>query len=96
MFHLNVILTLNAEQDAPEISQLLQQAAELSRQEAGCRRFEVYHSQSDPKVFLLSEWWETEEHWQAHKQERAVTEIYLPKVLPKVTRVPHFSNLISP
>jgi quinol monooxygenase YgiN len=95
MFHINVLLTVSVESDIEEIRSLLAQCASLSRQEPGCERFEVYHSQSDPKVFLLCEWWQSEQAWQVHRNEKAVQEIYLPKVLPRVTRTPHISTLVE-
>lgn len=96
MFHIIVTLTANNESDVPELEQLLGEAAELSRVEPGCERFEVYHSESDNSVFLLCEWWEDEDAWKAHRERKAVQEIYMPKVLPRVTRTPHISKLVSP
>ena len=95
MFHINVILTVTDENDVAEIGSLLAQAASLSREEPGSERVEVYHSQSDSRVFLLCEWWESEAAWQAHRNEKAVQEIYAPKVLPRVTRTPHISQRIG-
>ena len=95
MFRLNVVLTVNDADDADEIRQLLAQAAALSRAEAGCERFDVYHSQNEPTVFLLTEWWATKEHWEAHRSEKAFLEIYQPQVLPRVSRTPYFCDLVS-
>lgn len=95
MFHINVLLTVKDTQNVASIESLLGEAAGLSREEPGCVRFEVYHSESDPAVFLLCEWWESEEAWKVHKEQRAVQEIYLPKVLPLVDRTPHISKLVS-
>jgi quinol monooxygenase YgiN len=95
MYCLNVMLTVKDENDIDEIRGLLAQAAALSRDEPGCLRFEVYHSQSDPLQFLLCERWESEDAWKQHREERAVREIYQPKVLPKVERVPHVSTLVE-
>ena len=95
MFHIHVLLRVHEEQDVPEIGQLLAEAARLSREETGCERFEVYHSQSDPLVFLLSERWQSEDAWKAHRDERAFREIYAPKVLPRVSRTPHISTLVE-
>jgi quinol monooxygenase YgiN len=95
MFHINVLLTAKNEHDVADIERLLREAAGLSRREPGCERFEVYHSQSDTRVFLLCEWWSSEEAWKTHKEQRAVQEIYLPKVLPLVERIPHISTLVE-
>ena len=96
MFCINVWLTVQDPADVEEIGALLTQAAELSRAEAGCLRFEVYQSQTDETCFLLTERWASREAWEAHREEKAFTEIYQPKVLPRVQRVPHVSTLISP
>lgn len=95
MFCINVLLTVNDANDVSEIRGLLAQCAQLSRAEEGCLRFEVYHSESDPSLFLLCERWESEAAWQTHRNQRAVQEIYLPQVLPRVERVPHVSTLVE-
>ncbi len=92
---MNILLTVNEENEIDEIAGLLAEQGRLSRQEPGCERFEVYHSQSDPKVFLLTERWESEEALDVHRQARAYQEIYKPQVLPRVTRVPHVSTLVE-
>lgn len=95
MLYVNILLTVNDENEIDEIAGLLAEQGRLSRQEPGCERFEVYHSQSDPKVFLLTERWESEEAIDVHRQARAYQEIYKPQVLPRVTRVPHVSTLVE-
>lgn len=94
MIYANIILTVKDESDVDEIRALLVQQAEMSRQEPGCCRFEVYHSQADRRVFILNEHWESQEALDTHRQAKACTEIYGPKVLPKVDRVPHLSDLV--
>jgi len=95
MFCVNVLLQVKNPADVDEVARLLTEAGRLSRQEPGCLRFEVYHSQSDPNVFLLCERWESEAAWQAHREEKAFREIYQPLVLPKVERTPHISTLVE-
>jgi quinol monooxygenase YgiN len=95
MFCINVLLKVRDPADAPEIRQLLAQAAQWSRAEAGCLRFEVYQSQNQPECFLLCEQWESQAAWEAHRQERAFTEIYQPRVLPRVERTPYICDLVS-
>jgi quinol monooxygenase YgiN len=95
MIYANILLTVKDDQDIPEIASLLAEQARLSRQEPGCARFEVYHSQNDPKFFLLVERWETTEALDVHRTARAYQEIYKPKVLPRVDRVPHPSDLVG-
>jgi quinol monooxygenase YgiN len=95
MIYANILLTVKDEKDIPEIAGLLKEQARLSREEPGCARFEVYHSQADPKFFLLTERWETAEALDVHRTARAYQEIYKPQVLPRVDRVPHPSDLIG-
>lgn len=95
MIYINVVLTVKETSDVAEIETLLAEQGRLSRQEPGCHRFEVYHSQNDPRVFLLNEHWADQSAIDAHRKATAYTTIYVPKVLPKVDRVPHPSNLVE-
>lgn len=95
MIYVNIVLTVNDENDVAEIRGLLAEQGRLSRAEPGCARFEVYHSQNDNTVFLLSERWESQEALDVHRTAKAYTEIYHPQVLPRVTRVPHVSELVE-
>ena len=94
MICVNVILT--AGEDAiDEIRDLLAEQGRLSRDEPGCLRFEVYHSQSDRQVFILNERWESQEALDVHRTAKAYTEIYQPQVLPRATRVSHVCTLVE-
>ena len=95
MIYINVVLTVKDNSDIAEIQSLLSEQGRLSRQEPGCLRFEVYHSQTDPRVFLLNEHWADQVAIDAHRKATAYTTIYQPKVLPRVDRVPHPSSLID-
>ncbi len=94
MIYINVVLTVKDSKDIAEIQSLLSEQGRLSRQEPGCLRFEVYHSQTDSRVFLLNEHWADQAAIDAHRKATAYTTIYVPKVLPKVDRVPHPSDLV--
>ena len=96
MIYNNVILTVLKESDVEKIKTLLADQARLSSEEAGCVRFEVYHSQADVQLFLLIEQWETQADLDRHKEAKAFTELYIPKVIPLVSRVPHPSDLLWP
>jgi quinol monooxygenase YgiN len=61
-------------------------------QNPGCERFEVYQSQTDPQTFLLVEWWASEEDLETHRTNKNFVEVYKPKVLPLVERLPHPSD----
>lgn len=95
MFHINVWLTVKDPNNVDQVRTLLAEACHLSRQEPGCKRFEVYQSQADDRRFLLCEHWETEQAWKDHRDEKAFREIYQPQVLPLVDREPHISTLVE-
>ncbi len=95
MIYANIWLTVKDAADVPEIRELLKEQGRLSREEPGCERFEVYHSKNDAKVFLLVERWTDQAALDAHRLATAYTTIYVPKVLPRVDRVPHPSDLVE-
>ena len=95
MINLTVILTAKDEADVPKITELLREQSRLTRQEPGCVRFEVNHSQEDPKLFVLNERWESQSALDIHRKARACSEIYFPQVVPLVDRVPHPCDLIE-
>ena len=95
MVNLSVLLTVKDEADIPQIVALLREQSHLTRLEPGCVRFEVYHSQEDPKVFILNEKWESQSALDIHRKARACSEIYFPKVVPLVERIPHPCDLIE-
>ena len=94
MLYLNVLLTVKDPSQIETVRGLLIEAAKNSRQEPGCKRFEVYHSTADATRYLLNEHWESQDAVDAHRKAFAYTQIYQPKVLPLVTREGHPSNLL--
>lgn len=96
MIHLNVLLTVSDPANVEKVAELLVECCRLSRQEPGCARFEVYHSQTENTRFILNEHWETEAAVDQHRQGQAFTGVYTPQVLPLVTREPHPSTLLQP
>jgi quinol monooxygenase YgiN len=95
VFYINVWLTVNEPGNIARVRELLARCQAGSRAEDGCVRFEVYHSEADPRRFLLCEHWGSKEDWEAHRTRRTVTEIYVPQVLPLVTREAHVSSLVE-
>jgi quinol monooxygenase YgiN len=95
MYYLNVVLTVKDASRVESIRGLLAQQGRLSRDEPGCLRFEVYQSQNDSRRFVLVESWESKAAWEVHRQGQAVTEIYLPQVIPHVERDSHPCELIE-
>lgn len=95
MFCINVVLTVKDEANVDTVAGLLTECGRLSRQEAGCVRYEVCHSKGAPRVFMLCERWDSEQAWQEHRNGRAFQQIYQPKVIPLVDRVPHVSDVLE-
>lgn len=95
MFYINVWLTVNDPANVDRVRELLAQCVRGSRTEPGCERFDAFHSESDPRRFLLVECWTTKAAWEEHRQRETVQKIYLPQVLPLVTREPHPSQLVE-
>jgi quinol monooxygenase YgiN len=96
MIYNNVTLTVTNAGDVEKVKTLLAEQARRSSEEPGCIRFEVYHSQADVQQFLLVEQWQTQEDLDRHKEAKAFTELYIPKVIPLVSRNPHPSDLVWP
>ena len=95
MVYNNVILNLKDIDDAETVAGMLTTLADMSRKEPGCDRFEVYHSQSNPEIFILVERWLTQEHLDEHKKTDSFAIFYMNNVIPLVNRVPHPSTLIA-
>jgi quinol monooxygenase YgiN len=95
MIYLNVWLTVKDPQQVDSLRQLMASAAELSRTEPGCVRFEVYQSRNDPKRFLLHERWESQAALDQHRKAKAYTTIYQPQIMPNVDRDGHPCDLVS-
>lgn len=95
MICLNVLLKVKDPAHVDQIRTLLTEQGRLSRQEPGCLRFEVYHSNTDPTRFVLNERWESQAALDVHRTAQAYTQIYQPKVLPLVDREGHPSQLLE-
>ncbi len=95
MFYINVCLTVNDPKDASRVRELLARCVVGSRAEEGIDRYVIYHSETDPRRFLLNEHWHSQADWEAHRTRKTFKEIYEPQVLPLVTREPHISSLVG-
>ena len=95
MIYLNVLLTVKDPADSGRVKELLAETARRSRGEPGCTRFEVYHSQTDRRTFLLVERWDSQAHVDAHRAGATFREFFTPNVLPLVERVPHPSDAVA-
>ncbi|MDB5388996.1 MAG: Antibiotic biosynthesis monooxygenase [Planctomycetaceae bacterium] len=95
MIYLNVLLKVKDAANIPVVHDLLIRQGQLSRQEPGCARFEVYQSSNDPTRFFLNERWDTQADLDVHRTAEAYTQIYQPKVIPLVDREGHPSQLLE-
>jgi quinol monooxygenase YgiN len=95
MVKVNVILNVRNADDVEQVRELLAEHGRRSRAEPGCLRFEIYHSRSDPAVFILNEHWESEQLLDTHREAAACKEIYFPRVIPLVERTPHVCDLVE-
>ncbi|MFM9849782.1 MAG: putative quinol monooxygenase [Hyphomicrobiaceae bacterium] len=95
MVYLNVVLTVKAEADISFVRSTMTELGRLARKDAGCIRFEVYHSQSHPNTFFLVEQWEDDASLDAHRKAKPFTETYMKTVVPKLERVPHMCDLLA-
>jgi quinol monooxygenase YgiN len=95
MFAINVHLTVKNPDDVGKVRDLLAECGRRSRAEPGCVRYEVCHSTTEPRFFMLNERWASEESWKQHREGEAVQTIYLPQVIPLVDRVPHISEIVE-
>ena len=89
MFHLIVTVTARTATDAPAVAQALARMRPLCLAEPGCVSWDAYQSEDDPAKFVLVEHWQTRERWDAHGELSAIQDIYLPEILPRVTREVH-------
>ena len=95
MLYIHVQLKVKDSADIAKVGQLLQEHGRLSRAEPGCQRFDVYHSQGDPSVYLLCEHWESEADLDQHRLAPGYLTIYKPQVIPLVDRSPHMCDLLN-
>ena len=91
----NVVLTVNLQSDIETGAAKLTDLAIASLQEPGCERFEVYHSETASNVFMLIEQWQSQQALDRHREAKAFQSVYLPDVIPLVTRSPHLCRLLT-
>ncbi len=89
MISIHVTLTVRHQSDIETVGRLLNEHGRLSRNEPGCLRFEIYHSNLDPHAFFLLEAWGSRAALDAHREAEAFETIYVPQVLPLVDRAVH-------
>jgi quinol monooxygenase YgiN len=64
--------------------------------EPGCLAWDAYQSHETPERFFLVEHWASKALWEAHDTLSAIQDIYLPEILPRVTREVHPCTSMAP
>jgi len=95
MFHLIVTLQAKTITDEAPVAAALARMRPVCLREAGCVSWDAYQSQVKPGAFVLVEHWQTREHWEAHDAMSAIQEIYIPDILPRITREVHPSTALG-
>ena len=95
MFHLIVTIQAKTAADAAPVADALARMRPLCLAEPGCVQWEAYQSEEAEGRFVLVEHWQTREHWEAHGDLPAIQQIYLPEILPRITREVHPSRRLG-
>jgi len=91
----NVILTVKSDTDIKTVEAHLKTLARASIGEPGCRRFDVFHSETEPLVFMLIEEWQSQRALTLHREADAFKTVYIPLVIPLVERTPHLCKILT-
>ncbi len=89
MFHLIVTVQAKTSADEAPVASALARMRPVCLAEPGCVSWEAYQSQESTGQFVLVEHWQTRQHWEAHDALSAIQDIYIPEILPRVTREVH-------
>ena len=89
-----VVLTAKDVGTLPELRDLMTMQVNLSRQEPGCVRFDALESQTVSGTFIVVERWSSQAALDEHRKARAITTVYIPKILPLVDRVLHVCSAV--
>eukprot|EP01088_Endostelium_zonatum_P019310 TRINITY_DN6612_c0_g1_i1.p1 TRINITY_DN6612_c0_g1~~TRINITY_DN6612_c0_g1_i1.p1 ORF type:complete len:100 (+),score=17.11 TRINITY_DN6612_c0_g1_i1:98-397(+) len=92
--HVNVIIKVKEDADLEKIRSLLAEHGQNSKKEAGCEQFNLYHSNTNPRIFFLVEQWSSSQALDVHKQQRSFIDIWLAQISPHVTLEAHFCALL--
>ena len=96
MFNIIVVLKSKKIDDIEKIASTLKMISEITlKEEPGCKKLDVYHSQENKRIFFLCEEWDSRDDWVLHREKKAYKELYAPIVLPLVERDPHISFLLK-
>jgi quinol monooxygenase YgiN len=77
-----------------ELRGLLATQVNLSRGEPGCVRFEAFESQTAAGTFIVVEQWKSQAALDEHRKAKAITTVYVPRILPLVERFLHVCSVL--
>jgi quinol monooxygenase YgiN len=89
VFDLIVALTVTDPAEVPAVVDALVRMRPLCLAEPGCVSWEALHSTAEPTKFTLVERWATRELWEAHGELSAIQDVYVPDIVPRVSREIH-------
>ena len=95
MFDLIVIITAHSPADVAPVADALARMRPMWLAEPGCISWEGFHSEDNPLRFVLVEQWASKADWEAHGALAAIQTIYLPEILPRISREIHPSQRIG-
>jgi quinol monooxygenase YgiN len=89
-----VVLVAKHADDVAELRELVPTQVRMSREEPGCLQFDSYESQSALGTFFVVEQWESQAALDQHRQAKAITTVYVPRILPLVDRHLHVCSAL--
>lgn len=92
MLDLIVVMTVTNPAEIDAVARALATMRPICLSEPGCVSWEAYQFQEDAARFVLVERWESRDAWDAHGELSAIQDVYLPEILPRVTREVHPSR----
>ena len=95
VFDLVVAVRVTDPAEIPAVADALTRMRPMCLAEPGCVSWEALHSTADSGVFTLVECWESEEVWQAHGELDAIQKVYIPDIVPRITREVHPSTCLG-
>ena len=95
MLDLVVIVAVADSADVDRVADAVARMRSIVLYEPGCVSWEGLQSVNDPSRIVLVERWESREAWEAHDAMASIQQIYLPHILPYVTREIHVSERLG-
>jgi quinol monooxygenase YgiN len=95
MLDLVVIVTVDEPSKVDRVVWALSRMRSVVLAEPGCVSWEALRSESDPSRIVLVERWESRDAWEKRDSLDGIQKIYIPDVLPYVSREVHVSSRLG-